>query len=71
MSIYYFKFKIEGVATPQFAAARAHIMSEARKLIEARYGKVDGWYHWALKSEKDVQKSGPPSWYKGSPPLTN
>ena len=56
---YYAGFRIEGTTTPQYASVSAASLNEAKKLIEARYGKVKSWTYTPRRA------SNPPKWFKG------
>lgn len=58
---FYARVRIQGTSTPQMIQVEAGGSNEARRLIEARLGKVQTW----LNAPQGRAKSqGPPSWYK-------
>ncbi|WP_424946356.1 hypothetical protein [Candidatus Spongiihabitans sp.] len=58
MATYYARFRIPGVSTPLCAQVEANNASDAKKIIEARNGKVKNW------SPSPTRASKPPSWFK-------
>ena len=58
---FYARVRIEGTSTPQMIEVQAGGSNEARKLIEARLGKVKSWLNAPQGRSKAL---GPPSWYK-------
>lgn len=61
MAQYYARVRIEGTSTPQLIEVQASGPSEAKKLIEARLGKVKSWVN---SPQTRSTRLGPPSWYK-------
>ena len=66
--IYFFKFVIEGTTTQQFDAVKAKSTNDAKKIIEARNGKVARYLQSQSFTESLVKRRGPPPWYKGPMP---
>lgn len=58
---FYAKVRIEGTSTPQVIEVQAGGSNEARKLIEARLGKVK---NWLIAPQGRAKGQKPPSWYK-------
>ena len=58
MATYYARIKIPGVSTPILVQAEANSTSDAKKIIEARNGKVKSW------TNNPTRASKPPNWFK-------
>lgn len=59
---YYAEIVLEGSYTPQFPQVRATSTSEAKKLIEAQYGKVKSWRYQPTRAHGS---GNPPGWWRG------
>ena len=55
---YYARATVRGTTTPQSVQVQAGSSSEAKKLIEARLGKVKHWNNSPVPAPK------PPSWFR-------
>ena len=60
MATYYAAAVVEGTVTPQHVKVEAGSQSEAKKLVEARLGKVKRYSHMPTQSH-----GKPPVWFKG------
>ena len=58
MATYYARFRIPGVSAPQCAQVEAVSPNDAKKIIEARNGKIQSWV------SAPTSPSKPPSWFK-------
>ena len=56
---YYARVTVQGTTTPQSVQVQAGSSTEAKKLIEARVGKVKTWNNSPTAPRK------PPSWFRG------
>ena len=59
---YYAKIVLAGTSTPQSVQVRAASTSEAKKLIEAQFGKVKSWRYQPTIAHGS---GNPPGWWNG------
>ena len=62
MTTYYATIKVEGTSTSQDVKCQASGGGEAKKIIEARCGKVKAWIR---SPYPQPDNKPPPRWFKG------
>ena len=58
MATYYAKVRVAGTSTAQLVNVEARGLIEARKLIEARFGRIHSYMGGPVSANK------PPNWYR-------
>ena len=62
MATYYASIRVEGTSSTQDVKCMANSGSEAKKVIEMRYGKVKSWIRSPIPAPANKP---PPRWFKG------
>ena len=58
MATYYARAQVQGTSTPQCVQVEAGSQTEAKRLIEARIGKIKSYRNGPVAARK------PPHWYR-------